>query len=138
MPSLHFGYALIVGVVLAVVAQGRAWRIAGALYPAAMLLIIVATGNRFFVDAALGVVVVIGWLIARAVIGVARPAPALAPRRHVRLRLTANPPPPCAESRPAVRGASRDQHAVHLTDTEAGRCEPAKRTALKEATECHP
>ena len=31
VPSLHFGYALIVGVVLAVVAQRRAVRIAGAL-----------------------------------------------------------------------------------------------------------
>ena len=69
VPSLHFGYALIVGVVLAVVAQRRIWRIAGALYPAAMLLIIVATGNHFFVDAALGgLVVVIGWLVARHVV----------------------------------------------------------------------
>jgi hypothetical protein len=41
----------------------------GALYPAAMLLIIVATGNHFFVDAALGgLVVVAGWLAARALI----------------------------------------------------------------------
>ena len=51
VPSLHFGYALIVGVALAVMAKGRMWRIAGALYPATMLLIIVATGNHFFVDA---------------------------------------------------------------------------------------
>jgi hypothetical protein len=80
VPSLHFGYALIVGVVLAVVAQGRAWRIAGALYPAAMLLIIVATGNHFFVDAALGgLVVVIGWLFARSV--VATPARRVATSR---------------------------------------------------------
>jgi len=66
VPSLHFGYALIVGVVLAVVAEGRAWRIAGALYPGTMLLIIVATGNHFILDAMLGgVVVVAGWLVAR-------------------------------------------------------------------------
>lgn len=69
VPSLHFGYALIVGVVLAVVAQGRAWRVAGALYPAAMLVIIVATGNHFIVDAALGgLVVVAGWLVARTLV----------------------------------------------------------------------
>jgi PAP2 superfamily len=69
VPSLHFGYALIVGVVLAVVAKGRLWRIAGALYPAAMLTIIVATGNHFIVDAVLGgLVVVIGWLAARALV----------------------------------------------------------------------
>jgi PAP2 superfamily len=74
VPSLHFGYALIVGAVLAAIAQRRAWRVVGALYPAAMLLIIVATGNHFIVDAALGgLVVVAGWLAARAL--VARPAP---------------------------------------------------------------
>ena len=77
VPSLHFGYALIVGVVLAVMAQGRVWRIAGALYPATMLLIIVATGNHFFVDAMLGgLVVVVGWLLARRLVA----APARVPR----------------------------------------------------------
>ena len=87
VPSLHFGYALIVGVVLAVVAQRRIWRIAGALYPATMLLIIVATGNHFFVDAALGgLVVVIGWLVARSRRRHARPASGRVARRDVRLR----------------------------------------------------
>ena len=77
VPSLHFGYALIVGVALAVLAKGRMWRIAGALYPATMLLIIVATGNHFFVDAMLGgLVVVVGWLLARRLVV----APARAPR----------------------------------------------------------
>jgi hypothetical protein len=74
VPSLHFGYALIVGVALATIARHRVVRILGALYPGAMLLIIVATGNHFFVDAALGgLAVVIGWLVARAL--VATPAP---------------------------------------------------------------
>jgi hypothetical protein len=69
VPSLHFGYALIVGGVLFAIATGRFWRIAGALYPAAMLVIIVATGNHFIVDAALGgLVVVIGWLAARTLV----------------------------------------------------------------------
>ena len=68
VPSLHFGYALIVGVALATIAAARArCGSLGALYPAAMLLIIVATGNHFFVDAALGgLVVVVGWLVALA------------------------------------------------------------------------
>jgi hypothetical protein len=82
VPSLHFGYALIVGVALAVLAEGRMWRIAGVLYPATMLLIIVATGNHFFVDAMLGgLVVVVGWLAARRLV-VAPPARrTAAPRR---------------------------------------------------------
>ena len=66
VPSLHFGYALIVGVALATLASSRVVRVLGALYPLAMLLVIVATGNHFVFDAALGgLVVVVGWLVAR-------------------------------------------------------------------------
>jgi hypothetical protein len=65
VPSLHFGYALIVGVALAQLASQRWLRRLGAAYPAAMLLIIVATGNHFFFDAAAGALVVAaGWLAA--------------------------------------------------------------------------
>lgn len=66
VPSLHFGYALIVGVALAKLASRRAVRAAGVLYPLAMLVVIVATGNHFVFDAALGaLVVLVGWLVAR-------------------------------------------------------------------------
>jgi hypothetical protein len=75
VPSLHFGYALIVGVAIAAYARRRAVRIAGALYPAVMLVVIVATGNHFFFDAAAGAVVVgIAYLVAHVVTGRARPA----------------------------------------------------------------
>jgi hypothetical protein len=77
VPSLHFGYSLIIGVALATIAERRWVRVLGGLYPAAMLLIIVATGNHFFIDAALGgLAVLIGWLAARMLL--ATPAP----RRH--------------------------------------------------------
>ena len=80
VPSLHFGYALIVGVAMAVIASHRVVRVIGALYPALMLLVIVATGNHFFLDAALGgVAVVLGWLLARAVVAPPARRPA-APR----------------------------------------------------------
>jgi hypothetical protein len=73
VPSLHFGYALLVGVTVAVLAESRAWKIAGALYPLAMLYIIVATGNHFLFDAAAGgLVIVLAWLAARWLAG--RPA----------------------------------------------------------------
>ena len=66
VPSLHFGYALLVGAAVAALAQGRAWRALGAVYPLAMVGIIVATGNHFVFDAvAGGAVVVAGWLVAR-------------------------------------------------------------------------
>lgn len=69
VPSLHFGYALLVGVGLAALGSTRVVRLMGALYPLLMLYVIVATGNHFFVDAALGgVVVIAGWLVARALV----------------------------------------------------------------------
>jgi len=54
VPSLHFGYALLVGVIVAMLAKGRVVRVIGWSYPAVMLLVIVATGNHFFFDAAGG------------------------------------------------------------------------------------
>ena len=82
VPSLHFGYALIIGVALATIAERRWVRVLGGLYPAAMLLIIVATGNHFFVDAALGgLAVLVGWLAARMLLSDSRtPAPRAAGR----------------------------------------------------------
>jgi hypothetical protein len=76
VPSLHFGYALIVGVAIAAYAERRWARIAGALYPALMLFIIVATGNHFLFDAAAGGLVVVGsWWLARRLVQQREPAP---------------------------------------------------------------
>lgn len=67
VPSLHFGYALLVGAGLFALAPTRTLRSAGVLYPLLMLYVIVATGNHFFVDAVIGgVVVVSAWIVARA------------------------------------------------------------------------
>jgi hypothetical protein len=69
VPSLHFGYALLVGAAVALLARGRTLRALGAAYPLVMLWIIVATGNHFVFDAvAGGIVVVAGWLLARLLI----------------------------------------------------------------------
>src|SRR3954465_1840561 len=65
VPSLHFGYALLVGVAVAWLPRRRWVRVLGAVYPAFMLFDIVATGNHFWFDAtAGGAVVVAGWWIA--------------------------------------------------------------------------
>jgi hypothetical protein len=65
VPSLHFGYSLLVGAAIFALARNRAWRLAGAAYPALMLLIIVATGNHFLFDAAAGgAVTIAGWWLA--------------------------------------------------------------------------
>jgi hypothetical protein len=68
VPSLHFGYALIVGVAVGTLTSRRWARALGWSYPAVMLLTIVGTGNHFFFDAAAGGIVVgAGYLFARAV-----------------------------------------------------------------------
>src|SRR5262249_27955394 len=66
VPSLHFAYALIVGVSVTHFAQRRWIRLLGVVYPFVMLTVIVATGNHFFLDAALGgLVAFFAWLAAR-------------------------------------------------------------------------
>ena len=66
VPSLHFGYALLVGLVVARLARNRIVRAAGAFYPAFMLFTIVATGNHFVFDAAAGgIVTAAGFMVAR-------------------------------------------------------------------------
>jgi PAP2 superfamily len=74
VPSLHFGYSLLVGVGIYVLAQRRWVRWLGAAYPVFMLYTIVATGNHFLLDAvAGGIVVVAAWAGARFVLDAPRP-----------------------------------------------------------------
>ena len=75
VPSLHFGYALAVGVALARVSTRPSLRATFYAYPALMLLVIVATGNHFFFDAlAGGLVIAVGWWFAGRV-AAPRPVP---------------------------------------------------------------
>src|SRR6266516_2532624 len=57
VPSMHVGYALIVGASVARYAANLITRLAGVAYPPFVLLVIVATGNHFLVDAAAGAAV---------------------------------------------------------------------------------
>ena len=57
IPSMHIGYAVVVGGGLLRYANRRASRVAGMLYPLFVLLVIVATGNYFLLDAATGAAV---------------------------------------------------------------------------------
>jgi hypothetical protein len=58
VPSLHMGYALIVGGALISCGRHRIVRIVGATYPLLVLPMIVATGQHFLFDAAAGATVV--------------------------------------------------------------------------------
>jgi hypothetical protein len=66
VPSLHFGYALLVGVTLGALARRRLTRMLAWSYPAVMLVVIVGTGNHFFFDAAAGAVAIgVGYAAAK-------------------------------------------------------------------------
>ncbi len=53
MPSLHFGWNLLMGVAIA--RTGRGWlRVTGVLMPLAMLIAVIATANHFILDAIAG------------------------------------------------------------------------------------
>jgi PAP2 superfamily len=56
VPSMHFGYALIVAATLLRHGRHLVVRTLGSLYPPFVLLVIVATGNHFFLDAAIGAI----------------------------------------------------------------------------------
>jgi hypothetical protein len=57
VPSLHAGWAVALGVGLVMYARSFAGRLVGVLYPSAVLLTIVVTGNHFIFDAVAGVLV---------------------------------------------------------------------------------
>jgi hypothetical protein len=59
VPSMHIGYALIVGASLLRHGRRPLVRALGALYPPFVLLVVVATGNHFFFDAAAGALVAV-------------------------------------------------------------------------------
>jgi PAP2 superfamily len=57
VPSMHIGYALVVGASLLRHGRRPLVRALGALYPPFVFLVVVATGNHFFFDAAAGALV---------------------------------------------------------------------------------
>lgn len=98
MPSMHFGYALLIGLTLFKLSRRRSIRWLGLLYPLLLGFVIVATGNHFILDAAAGAVVMLaGWLVAAAVVCNGRAASCTGrlglTRRPSRHR-TPHPPPP--------------------------------------------
>lgn len=91
VPSMHAGYAVIVGASMIRHGGRPALRALGVLYPALILLVIVATGNHFFFDAAVGAAVAgISALAAAAVFGARTRR---ASNRHSASRLAARPHP---------------------------------------------
>lgn len=78
LPSMHVGWAVWCGVVLAVLARTRTMRAVGIAYPLAVTLVVVATGNHYLLDAVAGAALVLGFAALAAL------APRLAPVRSRR------------------------------------------------------
>jgi hypothetical protein len=83
-PSMHIGFSLVVGAAIARLARRPLPRAAGAAYPVFVLVVIVATGNHFFVDAAAGA------LVAAVALATTAFAPATAAHVRARARVSAN------------------------------------------------
>jgi membrane-associated phospholipid phosphatase len=65
MPSLHFGWSMLLGAVIIWIGRNSAVWAVGLLWPFAMFFAIVMTGNHFILDAVAGAVVsVIGFWMA--------------------------------------------------------------------------
>ena len=107
MPSMHFGYALIVGASLARQAGRLLTPLVGLLYPALVLLIILTTGNHFLFDAIAGAVVVgVAALIARPLTQAKGATPSLngSARTPAHCWSRARRPPPLYEPRDRSAG----------------------------------
>lgn len=73
VPSMHVGFALMIGVPLARLSKHRASRLLWAVYPLLVLFVVMATGNHFFLDGVFGALAVgISALLARR-LGMLRP-----------------------------------------------------------------
>src|SRR3989442_2264340 len=79
VPSLHAGWAMALGVGIVIYARNYLLRAVGILYPTAVLLTIVVTGNHFIFDALAGALVMAGGFPATAPFRVGAPDPPSAP-----------------------------------------------------------
>ena len=83
VPSMHFGYALLIGVGVAVLTRSWAARLAALAYPVLVFGAITATGNHFVLDAAAGALAMV---VGLALAAVARPLLRRPPRPVLRAR----------------------------------------------------
>ena len=65
IPSLHAGFALGVGIGLVLYARAQFWKVIGVIYPIAVVLTTIVTGNHFILDAIAGMLVLgLGFVVA--------------------------------------------------------------------------
>jgi PAP2 superfamily len=103
VPSMHIAYAIVVAAALVQYSTSPLVRVAAALYPLFVLLVVIATGNHFFFDAAAGA----------AVAGVAFAVTADMTDRHEATSVSPRPPRSVArhDGMPAHRRTKKDEDA---------------------------
>jgi PAP2 superfamily len=74
VPSMHVAFALMIGWSMASLSRQRVVRAAWMVYPAAILWMVVATGNHFWLDAAAGAAVAAAGALSAYALGRLRPA----------------------------------------------------------------
>jgi membrane-associated phospholipid phosphatase len=57
VPSMHVAFALMIGIPALMLVRSRALKVIWALYPALVTFVVVATGNHYWIDGALGALV---------------------------------------------------------------------------------
>lgn len=83
VPSMHVAYAALIGLSVWMLADDHVARVAGALYPALVVVAVVATGNHFVLDAVAGVGMLVGGAVAVRLAGLPwRPPAASLARPH--------------------------------------------------------
>jgi hypothetical protein len=73
VPSMHVGFSLMIGLSIASLVQSSRARVFWRVYPAAILFVVIATGNHFWLDAFAGAVVAALGAIAAGALGRVRP-----------------------------------------------------------------
>jgi len=142
IPSLHIGYAVVVGAGLLRYAGHGVVRVAGALYPPLVLLVIVATGNHFFVDAASGAAVVGVAFAAALLLEPSRIA--ASPATPSRTSRTSRTAPSSSASRPTSRRGSGDARsaprssgsATSVTHLTSDRSSATRTQSKRRSTSC--
>jgi PAP2 superfamily len=97
IPSMHIGYSVVVGGGLLRYGSRREARLVGVLYPLFVLLVIVATGNHFILDAVSGAAVAAVALCVALVLG-RTPRPVSSVRRSVTALARGREAPPTRQA----------------------------------------
>lgn len=124
MPSLHFGWSVMVAVGLVLVVRSR-WRWIALVHPVVTLVAIVATANHFWLDAAVAGVLVAGFAVPTVVRA----------RRHLGPRDVGRPVVAAAAATSAPQLLDEPVAVVRRTDAElVARCRVAQRTCAGRRT----